>query len=281
MPRWRCRLALALGPAMALACTDTVAPPSQPALEIVNTGDRLDAGLVNAHAYGSFRVDGGGGTPPVIASGPANFPGAPKAGAGTCLNGLWYNSQGKPTTGSTTKPHPHCIRPAAAIEVVLEPISACFTLFPDAVCPDEADKSYLRKKVLFGAASILGFLPKTGSALPPKTTAEGLITAYAIDATTLGTTNKRVGTVTFNFADYNSDTENYLGFALDEAGDGFVFTCSVDPVNTSPCLNKVISATYNPLPAPDGIGPTDFSVSGYLWLTPAGSPFNYSDMPIN
>jgi hypothetical protein len=81
-------------------------------------------------------------------------------------------------------------------------------------------------------------------------------------------------------AEYNSATENHVGFAWNEAGADLVFTCSVDPARTSPCLNKVITAKYNPLPAPNGVGPTDYTVSGFLWLTPASSPFNYSDMPL-
>jgi hypothetical protein len=121
---------------------------------------------------------------------------------------------------------------------------------------------------------VQGYEPRIPGTDLPKSDGEGTITAYAIDATTLGTTNKRVGTLTFALTQYNSDTENYIPVAADGNP-----TCTVDPAQVSPCLNKVISAKYNPLPAPDGLGPTDFTVSGYLWLTPALSPYNYSDMP--
>ena len=46
------------------------------------------------------------------------------------MDGKWYNAQNKGTSGTLTKPHPHCIGASAAIEVVLEPISSCFTNFP-------------------------------------------------------------------------------------------------------------------------------------------------------
>jgi hypothetical protein len=249
--------------------------PTAPALEIVSTGDRM--GTINAHAYGSFRVDGGGGTPAVITSGPANFPGAPKAGPGTCANGLWYNSQGKPTSGNLTKPHPHCIKASAAIEVVLEPISVCVTEFSNSPCAIKvADKNYIPQAVLFDklGSVVEGYRPRTTAI--PKSEGAGTLTAYAIDASTLGTTNKRVGTLTLDLTQFHSTTENYLPVDADGNPD-----CTVDPAQLSPCLNKVIDARYNPLPAPDGLGPADFSVAGYLWLTPASSPYNYSDMPVD
>src|SRR3954466_9775566 len=111
-----CMLVLACSPDSPTTPPD-VLPVDGPANEVVNVDGRIDAQMVNAHAYGSFRVDGGGRTPAVTTSGPENFPGAPKAGPGTCVNGLWYNSQEKPTSGTLTKPHPHCIKPSAAIEV--------------------------------------------------------------------------------------------------------------------------------------------------------------------
>src|SRR4051794_1980192 len=156
VPRWRFPFALGLG--LALACspdsptTSSEVLPVDVANEVVNVDGRIDAQMVNAHAYGSFRVDGGGSTPAVITSGPANFPGAPKAGPGTCVNGLWYNSQEKPTSGTLTKPHPHCIKPSAAIEVVLEPLSACFQGFAHNLCPvNRADKNYTILAAFFGS----------------------------------------------------------------------------------------------------------------------------------
>jgi hypothetical protein len=261
---------------LVLACTENSVTPPDPSFELVDIGSRLDPSQVNAHAYGSFRVDGGKGTAAVITSGPANFPGKPKSGPGTCVDGLWYNSNGKPTSGSLTKPHPHCIRSAAAIEVVLEPISVCYNGFPEpaVACKRPANtRFFTHTAVNFDVlgARVTGFAPTSASGVP-KT--EGLlsITAYAIDATTLGTTNHRVGTLTIDLTQYNSPEANYL--ALDENGNP---TCSVDPAQPSPCINKVISAKYNPLPPPNGLGPTDFSVSGFLWLTPASSPYNYLD----
>ena len=274
-----CLLVLACSPESPTASSDVRSEDGM-ANEVMDVGSRLDARMVSAHAYGSFRVDGGGSTPAVITSGPANFPGAPKSGPGTCVDGLWYNAQGKATAGSLSKPHPHCIKPSAAIEVVLEPVSACFSAFkPNIVaCPAKiADKLYTPFSAFFGSSTsdriVQGFEPRTPGTVIPKSDGVGTITAYAIDAATLGSTNKRVGTLTFDLAQYNSATENYL--PVDADGNP---TCTVDPAQASPCLNKIISAKYNPLPAPDGVGPTDFTVAGYLWLTPALSPYNYGDM---
>jgi hypothetical protein len=270
-----------------LACSSeslTTSSSSRPAddlaNEVVDVGTRVDPRAVNAHVYGSFRVDGGGGTPGVITGGPANFPGSPSSGPGTCVDGQWYNSQGKATSGSLVRPHPHCIRPAAAMEVVLEPLSACFSGFPGNTIPCPAvvaDKNYTSLTAFLGGGTssfaVQGFEPRIPGTVMPKSDGAGSVTAYAIDATTLGTTNRRVGTLTFDLAQYNSTTENYL--PADADGNP---TCTVDPAQASPCLNKVISAVYNPLPAPDGLGPTDFTVAGYLWLRQALGPYNYSDM---
>ena len=274
-----CLLVLACSPESPTASSE-VRSADGIANEMVDVGSRMDPRMVNAHAYGSFRVDGGGSTPAVITSGTANFPGAPKSGPGTCVDGLWYNSQGKATSGNLSKPHPHCIKPSAAIEVVMEPLSACFGAFASGIlpCPAKAaDKNYNISLTFFGNSTsdfiVRGFEPRTVGTVLPKSDGVGTITAYAIDATTLGSGNRRVGTLTFDLAQYNSATENYL--PVDADGNP---TCTVDPAQASPCLNKVISATYNPLPAPDGLGPTDLTVAGYLWLTPALSPYNYSDM---
>jgi hypothetical protein len=266
---------------LVLACSPDAPTPTaldpvdHTAHEVVPVEDRLSPDNINAHAYGSFRVDGGTGTPAVITSGPANFPGKPKGGPGTCVNGLWYNSNGKPTSGSLTKPHPHCIRPAAAIELVLEPISACYTGFenPAIPCKGAADNkgfSFMTATFDNRSAKVTGAQSKTAD--PSNTVGVFTMTAYAIDATTLGTTNKRVGTLTIDLTQYTSAEENF--FKFDEDGNPI---CSVDPAQPSPCINKVISAKYNPLPPPNGLGPTDFSVSGFLWVTPASSPYNYSD----
>ena len=99
----------------------------------------------------------------------------------------------------------------------------------------------------------------------------GTIMGYAIEASTLGTTNKRVGTLTIDLAQYTNEGENYLHFN-GEPG------CNMDETIESPCFNKVITARYNPLPAAQGgIGPVDFATEGFLWVTPASSPYNYTE----
>ncbi len=273
------RLTLAIPLTLALACAEPTVAPQAPQLELTNPDHRATATSVNAHAYGSFRVGVGAGGATVITSGPANFPGHPPAGPGSCVNGLWYNPQGKPTSGTLVKPHPHCLKPAPSIEVVLEPISVCFSLMSPAGCKKKAVKSYTVGFAVFGVsddgsteAVIEGWTPldPSNAETPPLTVGSGTITAYAIDASTLGTTNKRVGTLTLDLTAFNSGSENLLDA---EGSDG----CSIDATILAPCFNRVITAQYNPLPAPDGIGPTDFAVEGFLWFTPASAPYNYAD----
>jgi len=305
--------ALAALVAITVACSDSVTPPSDPSFELVNPAERLTT--VNSHVYGSFAVAAGGG---VILSGPANFPGHPPAGPGTCKNGLWINAQGKPTSGTATKPHPHCFSPSAAIEVVLEPISACYSGAQDEVVepaqppaeeptgaepaaepageatpaePPKGTKTCPAIKAVKGATVTqllvrqAGSDPTTGTpwteasvtstdfsdpATPDVTEAAGIITGYAIDASTLGTTNKRVGTLRIELGVYKSLSLAYIH--LNNAAG-----CRIDETIESPCLNLSIKATYNPLPAPNGIGPVDTNVEGFLWVTPANSPYNYTD----
>jgi hypothetical protein len=102
--------------------------------------------------------------------------------------------------------------------------------------------------------------------------AETPVVAYAIDATTLGTTNHRVGILSIDFTQYQAFGVNY--FANMSGGE----SCIVGTNSVAyPCLNKVIAATYKPLPAPDGLGPSDATVEGFLWFQPATTAFNYSD----
>lgn len=270
----------ALSFALLAACSEPTAEPGGPQFELVNTAHRLDAASVNAHAYGSFRVGVGSGASTVITSGPANFPGHPPAGPGTCVNGQWLNPQGKPTSGTLTKPHPHCLKAAPSVEVVLEPISACFTPTSGG-CKSKAVKGYTVGAAVFGTADdeaggafVEGWQPGDPSnpATPPLTTGSGTITAYAIDAATLGTTNRRVGTLTLDLATFTSESVNLLDV---DGSDG----CSMDSTIQAPCLNRVITARYDPLPAPDGIGSVDYAVEGFLWFAPASAPYNYDAGP--
>jgi len=258
--------------AVAAACSDE-ATQLEPQLELVNPDDRLSAERVNAHLYGSFRVGTAGGH--AIVSGPANFPGHPPAGPGTCENGKWINAQGTPIAGSATNPHPHCIAAEGSIEIVLEPISACYSEFAqyvsDCLQPAAGEP---QEALNVGPGSNSYYVIINAFGFPPSTSCSGncVVVGYAIDAATLGTTNRRVGTLTIDLAQYNSyDTDYFTN--IDGSGNCIVASSTV----AYPCLNKVITATYNPLPAPDGVGPTDHAVEGFLWIQPADSPFNYTD----
>ena len=73
--------------------------PSEPLRELYDEAQRQPPDQINAHVYGSFGIRFGSEEPSVITSGPANFPGHPPAGPGTCQDGRWINAQGKPTAG--------------------------------------------------------------------------------------------------------------------------------------------------------------------------------------
>jgi hypothetical protein len=222
---------------------------------------RIAASDVNAHVYGSFAIQftvGSEGGLGVIMSGPANFPGNAK-NAGTCDNGLWINAQGKRTSGSVDKPQPHCVGQTAGdeqqIDVVLEPISANFTTSEDRTTGQTWQRE-LRLGNALGAKV-------TGNG--QHTEASGDVLAYAIDASTLGDTNRRVGTLSFDMAQFDQEGVNY-----------FDIDCAItDEFNAPRCLDLVITATYTPVPGTDGVGELTENVTGFLYWSPATEPFNY------
>jgi hypothetical protein len=239
--------------------------PERPQFELVNEDERIAAADVNAHVYGSFALQftetvGAPASWGVIRSGPANFPGNPK-NAGTCDNGLWINAQGKRTSGSMDRPHPHCVgeiegdEQQVTVHVVLEPISAQYRTFGSA-----GKELRLGKE---GSDWLSASLTGGGD----HSRGEGIVVAYAIDASTLGTTNRRVGTLTFNLDQYHKNNIDY-----------FETDCTVGEDETAPrCLDLLITATYAPL-AVGGVGQATEeggSVTGFLYWSPATAPFNY------
>jgi hypothetical protein len=262
------------------ACGEAAVPtdPGRPAAEIVDVGRRVLAADVNAHTYGSFAVTFGGGGPGVITSGPANFPGHPPAGPGTCEDGLWINAKGKRTAGSLDHPHPHCISDNTAMQVVLEPISSCYTGFEavKTVCrrtntdPLNVDTFLFLEDENAGGGVVFGHtsFDKLGNPLSQYSGGKYTVVGYAIDASTLGTTNRRVGTLTIPLGQYINARVNYFDT---NGADG----CVMDASLLYPCLNLVVTASYEPLPAPDGVGVTQPSVPGFLWIAAASEPYNY------
>lgn len=232
---------------------DTVAGPEGPQLELTDADLRLDAGDVNAHVYGTFAITFEGSTTGVITTGTANFPGNPK-NAGECDDGLWINPRGKRTSGSLENPHPHCVGEGSeTVQVVLEPISAMYSTFGQAGQRlDLADPSEEEQ---------VAHLTGGGD----HSRGEGTVVAYAIDASTLGDTNDRVGTLTFEMDQYHANNTDY--FAED---------CDLGDSETAPrCLDLIISADYAPLPDPDGVGEATDDVQGFLYWSDATEPFNY------
>jgi hypothetical protein len=228
---------------------------------------------INAHTYGSFAipVTAGGGA---ILSGPANFPGHPPAGPGTCDNGLWINAQGKRTAGTIDKPHPHCFTSESATTVVLEPISSCFTPFTDETrvsChvpldPAGTKSTYLQtgyspaQGVMLEVHGSTSFDPKSGLPLPGTTFGTGTVVGYAMEVAT----GRRVGILAFRLEQYDSKDRNH-----------FEEACGIDDGLVAPCLNLVIVADYKPFAPEDGGLGTPGQASGFLWFTPATTPYNY------
>jgi hypothetical protein len=267
-------LALPLAATMALgaACanTPTALAPGGPDFELVDAGQRISADKVNAHVYGSFsdlsftyKVGTPGGIGPIESGRALGFPGNPK-NAGTCDMGLWINPQGKRTSGSMTKPHPHCVGAVEGSEteetmvVVLEPISATFT-----TSEDRKQGQTWQRELSLGTdlyAKVIG----NGA----KTEAVGVIVAYAIDASTLNSGSPvRVGQISFNLIQFASPDVNY-----------FEKECSLSDEDNAPrCLNNVIEATFTPSAAyADKLVTRE--VTGFLYWVDAKTPFNYSDM---
>ena len=243
---------------LSAACTESSTDRlSAPAFELVDPRQRIDPSLINAHTYGSFVLSIEGG-PVTIRSGPANFPGNPPGGPGTCDDGLWINSRGKPTAGSLTHPHPHCISSTKAAVVVLEPISSN-AWNPRQVCKEGSLCHFLYftdPRLDLGVEFTPGIKGESG-----QTNGDGVIVGYAIDASTLNGANVRVGTLTIDLNQYDLPYRDQFG------------TCSLDDASTYECLPLVVYASYEPL-AVGGIG-TAQKVPGFLWWSPTSVPYNY------
>ena len=241
------------------ACTERSADRlTDPAFELIDPSDRLDPRLINAHTYGSFVLSFDGESV-TIRSGPANFPGNPPGGPGTCEDGLWINARGKPTAGTLTHPHPHCIATTNAAVVVLEPISS-HAWNPRVACKVEALCHFIYfsdPRLDLGVEFTPGIKGEMG-----QTEGDGVIEGYAIDASTLNGANVRVGTLIIDLNQY--DTPH-----LDRFG-----SCALDDSGSHECLPQVVYAIYKPL-GEGGIGTVQTTVPGFLWWSPASLPYNY------
>lgn len=275
--------------AFTAACDDTKSPvaPEGANFELVDKDSRVLTADINAHVYGTFSLNFGGGATTVVGrTGDGIIPGNQKV-SGRCEAGLWFNPQGKPTAGTYNKPHPHCVQTVSGqtIQVVLEPISV------DWGNAGQSDNEFLRftkegaldangneiKVKYVGAGNCPPRKAEAGECrIDPngdKTSGEGIIRAFAIDAVT----KARVGTLTFNLADFTTTSGNL--FAT-ECTVGAVTISSTNTTDLLRCLPHVFSATYEPL-AQGGVGTTTNNVQGFLYWVSARTPFNYSDMQTN
>jgi hypothetical protein len=201
-----------------------------------------------------------------ILDGPGNFPGHPN-NAGWCYDGAWENPRGKLTSGSLDKPHPHCVgetggsQEEVIVRVVLEPISARYETFGT-----DGQRLALGKHTSNcdeeDPDGLCAFL--TGNEKHSR--GVGIVVGYAIDLATLGTTNRRVGMLTFNLNQYHNNNVNH-----------FDTDCVIGEEETAPrCLKPTITATYAPLDE-GGVGTVTEDVTGFLYWSPATVPFNYGD----
>jgi hypothetical protein len=278
-----------------VACSESPAglAPDAPRFELADTAKRVLANNVNAHVYGSFSIsfDGGGSLGHLAGGHQANFPGNPK-NAGHCGNagyatdwendpdaGVWFNPRGHRTTGSKTKPHPHCVDVGSGggtVVVVLEPISV-----------ENKRIGETNEMLEFARQDADGKVHRiAGGTTTGGTQGQGVIQAYAIDHATLGSSNVRVGILTIALTEYGDNSVNYFHTGCD---------MGVPDTGALPCLNKVIKADYMPLAGPDGVGSSitqadwdeavdgPYPLTGYLyWYRLTGAdqkPFNYTDMP--
>jgi hypothetical protein len=271
-----------------VACdTDsTLLAPEGPNRELVNEDLRIDAKDVNAWVYGSFSITFEG-QPGVLGGGvEANFPGKGKSGSGTCgeendegvNDGVWYNPQGRRTSGSASAPHPHCVGSGGgSVSVVLEPIS----VYNGGTFGTASEYLQFARENPDGRVHITG---SDGQPDKQGTQAQGVIRAYAILAETLGAENTRVGILTIDLEQYKSTGSSSVNY--------FTTGCNMGLPNTAdlPCLDKVIRANYEPWgPNAEGRtitfieGVTDlesYPVTGYLYWHRLGAdraPYNYTD----
>ena len=237
--------------------TGSIAPDLKVNNELVKETERRAPDQINAHVYGTFALLFGTEGPSVIMKGPANFPGNPPAGPGTCESGLWINSAGRPTRGDKITPHPHCVAPSSAVTVVLEPISAFYTGF--------AAEKYDYTQLQFGfdklGLQITQTIEATKEGELGSVIGSGYVYGYAIDAATLGTTNTRVGTIFIKLEQYSASEK------LFDTG------CTLGGTSATACLDRLVVADYKPF-AIDGVGAGE-TATGFLWFAPSTSPYNY------
>ncbi len=251
------QLVLCVTPALS-ACgidlSDSTTPlATAPSFQLYDARQVMDARRVNVSVRGTFQVLAG--TPPrVLGTGgraePANFPGHPPAGPGTCIDGRWFNARGQGTSGSIENPHPHCFDPGTdGITIVLEPISSQLTAWADpartTLVLSNLDDVYVHHADRAFVCDTKPCYQEGGW---------GVVAAYAIDAAS----GARVGIIKFP-----------LTLKLEVGQDPF--DCSLDgDRDQAGCINFIYNASYNPLAPEEGGQGTPQSVSGFLYWFKVG-----------
>jgi hypothetical protein len=221
--------------------------PTAPSFELFDERQVMDARRVNVSVRGTFQVLSGD-PPRVLGVGgvaePANFPGHPPAGPGTCIDGHWFNAKGKGTSGSIDHPHPHCFDPGSeGITIVLEPISSQLIATTEPTSTtlvlSNLDDVYVHHSELSGSCRTRPCYENGGW---------GGVVGYAVDSET----GARVGILKFTLA---------LKLAKESP-----FDCSLDgDREQTGCINFIYTANYAPLPPEMGGQGTEQQVSGFLY----------------
>jgi hypothetical protein len=276
-----------------VACDSNSSPlaPPDPDKELIDPErrvgtDNLGENETLVHVYGNFSIVFGGQRD-ILGGGEEAvfFPGKGKSGSGWCgvegkpeLNGLWINPQGRRTSGSPDKPHPHCVRGDEGVEIILEPITAIHVVVEEEALDEMLILGAPRGAGGGGAADEV-YLHGTGRyGDTPNTKGRGTIEAWAIVASTINDAEpRRVGKLTINLA------AEYEVAGLNVFADACVLDATIDYVR---CLNHVIIADYEPYgDDPEGtaiISTTmedgdERQITGMLYWAPAESAFNYTN----
>jgi hypothetical protein len=235
-----------------VACNDMPVAPDVN-FELIDGYDRVEE--VNRHVYGEFvfELEGTGGVTAIL-DGPGNWQGnlprnAP-SNANWCVDGVWFNPQGRKTAGAVDQPHPHCTQEGSeTVYVILEPISAYYDQNP-------------------GGNIFLEFttdgdqVKRVGSGRGMHTEGQGVLEAHAVlrdDPT------QRVGVIRFDLGDYTgTDTQDLFNCTYSYDAEG-------EP--DSGCLNHMISFDYTPNADGTGVGVATTGQQGFLWWKAATDYF--------
>jgi hypothetical protein len=245
-------IALLIG---AAACSDELSlmAPAGPQFELTDPYaivSRVDAMVSGSFSIPVYDTPAGGGNPSGRVA--DNRTHVPDHARGECEDGVWYNPQGRKTSGSSERPHPHCVGlitepgdPVLVRTIILEPISVKI----NSSTSNNNYQVYFAESIKIGEESV-DTLKVQQRHTQNDVVGVGTMEAWAVDMAT----DVKVGRVTINLS--TQYTQNGLLVALPaDCGDFGVF---------SKCFNKTVVFAYTPEPGVQDAG-TAGNVSGVLF----------------